>query len=721
MTTKRKEINPLDISFKEFMPGQIIQSGQFNDDMNDIEEKVNELIDDHNVVSKDLYTHIEDKNNPHNVDAHQTGTYYAEEIDEFIQDVKSGNLYDNAITNRVLDDDCVDNRNIIDGSITNSKLDSSIGSQIDISQNISITDRYTKEETDLLIQEKVGDGTYDKETIDEKLEQIQAGQILDKSISIHQLKDDVGRRLDISNNPDIINKYTREEVDLLIRNNALPRDWGSILEEDVDIPVEIPTREITLPVANHMKAGTFTVSKSSILDVDIQENVDARGEYNTVGERLDNFDSQIKDITNYNIKNEIDFNSNDISITINRLIPLLNSGDKLFIPRGKYYFNNTLDFENLKEGVQIIIDGELIRNGSFSPAIKINGNGFDFSLYKLLNNSSQSGIGVLIGGGNLCFEGNINIKRIENFDVGIELNPKSNQSRKGIQYNTLKGKLIVNCNKCIFLNLEDPKDGWINENTFYDFRLIGHDGLITNNVSCEDNMGYNNNKFYNIGFEQLTGNGINLKYCNGTSFVNCRMLEDIGGTYIKTDNTCFSNLFLFSHIIYENKLDLQGDGDRIIAGILDDNGTIISNGFIVSASKNKIHEISNETCQLITNDCTIRRHDKSLVINSATNPITITLPKEYNREGFRMAINVADYQNNIVFKDYNNNVVINNKINCAGIWEISYIFGAWECYRINYNIKQLPAQYTDANTLEEISTQFRLLLENMRTIGLMKY
>ena len=129
MITKRKEINPLDISFKEFMPGQIIQSTQFNDDMNDIEEKVNELIDDHNVVSKDLYTHIEDKDNPHNVDAHQTGTYYAEEIDEFIQDVKSGNLYDNAITNRVLDDDSVENRNIVDGSITNSKLDSSIGNQ----------------------------------------------------------------------------------------------------------------------------------------------------------------------------------------------------------------------------------------------------------------------------------------------------------------------------------------------------------------------------------------------------------------------------------------------------------------------------------------------------------------------------------------------------------------------------------------------------------------
>lgn len=355
MTTKRKEINPLDISFKEFMPGQIIQSIQFNDDMNDIEEKVNELIDDHNVVSKDLYTHIEDKDNPHNVDAHQTGTYYADEIDEFIQDVKSGNLYDNAITNRVLDDDCVDNRNIIDGSITYSKLDNSIGNQLDISQNISITDRYTKEETDLLIQEKVGDGTYDKETIDEKLEQIQAGQILDKSISIHQLKDDVGRRLDISNNPDIINKYTREEVDLLIRNNALPRDWGSILEEDVDIPVEIPTKEITLPVANHMKVNTCIVSESSILDVDIQENVDARGEFNTVGERLNSFDSQIKEIA-------IQITSNGIDDT-----------EQLKLAISKYN--------------QVMVIGELIISDSITmkKGVKLYGNNINTSRLKLLN------------------------------------------------------------------------------------------------------------------------------------------------------------------------------------------------------------------------------------------------------------------------------------------------------------------------------------------------
>ena len=282
MTIKRKEINSLDISFKEFMPGQIIQSVQFNDDMNDIEEKVNELIDDHNVVSKDLYTHIADKDNPHNVDAHQTGTYYAEEIDEFIQDVKSGNLYDNAITNRVLDDDSVVNRNIVDGSITYSKLDNSIGNQLDISQNISLTDRYTKEETDAIIKDKVGNGTYSKEDIDLKFQEYQSGQIVDKTISANKVTSDFGDYINISNNPVFKSFYSKSEVDMLIRKNGLPKDWGSITE-----PVDNDFENIGfLPVADIMTCGQFVTSKTPILDIEVKEVVDARNNYSTLNERL---------------------------------------------------------------------------------------------------------------------------------------------------------------------------------------------------------------------------------------------------------------------------------------------------------------------------------------------------------------------------------------------------------------------------------------------------
>ena len=102
MADNFKTISDLDISFKEFMPGQVIQSTQFNDDMKDIEEKVNEVIGQHNGVANTVVDHLNNKNNPHEVTAHQVGTYTTTEIDEFIKDIKHGHLYDKSITNSVL-------------------------------------------------------------------------------------------------------------------------------------------------------------------------------------------------------------------------------------------------------------------------------------------------------------------------------------------------------------------------------------------------------------------------------------------------------------------------------------------------------------------------------------------------------------------------------------------------------------------------------------------
>ena len=292
MATNSKQLKPLDIPFKEFMPGQVIQSVQFNDDMRDIEDTVNELVNEHNIVSTELSVHVDNLDNPHQVDAHQTGTYNATEIDEFFQDVRGGNLDDNAITNRVLDDDCVNTRNYIDNSITASKLDISVGNQIDISQNISIADKYTKDETDELIRSKVGEGTYSREELDVKFEQVQAGQIVENSIGVEKLKNNVGTMLDISNNASITNKYTKAEVNALILKNGLPKDWGDlspIVEDDGNIP-DIPENGAfnlsSLPICDIMVAGDFKATVDDILDLNIKEVVESRGGMPSLNDRV---------------------------------------------------------------------------------------------------------------------------------------------------------------------------------------------------------------------------------------------------------------------------------------------------------------------------------------------------------------------------------------------------------------------------------------------------
>ena len=237
MADNFKTISDLDISFKEFMPGQVIQSAQFNDDMKDIEEKVNEVIGQHNEVASTVVDHLNNKNNPHEVTAHQVGAYTVEEADELYDDLREGNFNDGAITNRVLGDGCVNNRVIEDRTITASKVEDGFGHQIDISENIEITDRYTKEEVNELVRSKVGEGAYTKEEIDQKFQEFQSGQIIDKTISADKVTSDFGDKVNISNNISILNRYTKDEVDMLISMNGLPRDWGDLSNESITLEI----------------------------------------------------------------------------------------------------------------------------------------------------------------------------------------------------------------------------------------------------------------------------------------------------------------------------------------------------------------------------------------------------------------------------------------------------------------------------------------------------
>lgn len=327
---------PLDIPFKEFMPGQIIQSVQFNDDMKDIEDKVNEIVDKHNLGINKLHDHLEDLNNPHNVTPHQVGTYTNEEIDEFVDDIKNGNLFDKSISNRVLDDECVDTRVIQDGSVTVSKVDPELGSQLNLENNISITSRYTKEETDAIIQEKVGDGTYSKEQIDAKFEEYQAGTIVDGTIDVSKLKYDVGTKLDISANPSITDRYTKAEVNNLIQKNGLPKDWGGLGETQIDTPI---TNYGHLPIADVMTADEFIAPLTTVLDIDVKENVDARGEYSSLGDRLNKSDEKQEEL------------SSQLEHNVNRLVTgkfpvkdkLKGASVYLPIPNGQPSFDEILE------------------------------------------------------------------------------------------------------------------------------------------------------------------------------------------------------------------------------------------------------------------------------------------------------------------------------------------------------------------------------------------
>lgn len=282
--------NNIDIPFKEFTAGQVIQSKQFNDDMKDIEDKINEIIVKYNFVLNNYKAHIVNYENPHQVTAHQAGAYTIQEVDSYIDYLKKGNFEDGVIVNRVLADNCIETRNIKDGNITISKVEENFGNQLNISSNIDVVNRYTKLETDELVKSKVGDGAYSKIEIDEKLRQIQVGELVDKAITASKLKDDVGQLIDISINASIVDRYTKLEVNQLIEENGLPRDWGSITEDDVNKDTIVYGQ---IPVANVMTCGEFKSAISSVLDIDVAEVLEGRGIYASLPARLNLIESNL--------------------------------------------------------------------------------------------------------------------------------------------------------------------------------------------------------------------------------------------------------------------------------------------------------------------------------------------------------------------------------------------------------------------------------------------
>lgn len=337
----------LDIPFKEFMAGQIIDPEQFNDDMLEIEDKVNEILGKHNSLNNSAKEHIANKDNPHETTAHQVGTYTGEEIDGFVNDMKNGGLNPKSIKNEVLADNCVDSRTIANHTITASKVDSLFGGQIDISNNTDITDRYTKTEVDSLIKEKVGEGAYSKEEIDLKFQEVQAGQIVDKTIGVDKLKDDVGTLLDISANKSITDRYTKEEIDVLIRENGLPRDLGS-LESDakqvqlrggttsghesfIGVPreVTIDTDLNTVRVHDGVTPGGHELSKKKDVDdavEQINENIEHMKENIGSSHNHDNLYSKL-DHTHEQYVEKLEGHNNARIIYKNNYYGLSNEGD----------------------------------------------------------------------------------------------------------------------------------------------------------------------------------------------------------------------------------------------------------------------------------------------------------------------------------------------------------------------------------------------------------
>ena len=208
-----------------------------------------------------------------------------------------------------------------------------------------------------------------------------------------------------------------------------------------------------------------------------------------------------------------------------------NSNKKLVMDSSTYLLASTIEID--EDGFNLECDGTLKITSNIT-LLKVKGRDINIKIAKLLS-TGRKGIGVYVLG-QTDFS-TININEILDFNIGMDLNT-SIDSTNGILYNHIYNSLII-ANKCIYLN---ANNGYINQNYFYIGEVAGNIG-IESEALTEYNDNYNGNVFYDVGFENLSGAGLNLNDMTKSTFENFRYYENSPASKYIILNNCKNNIF----------------------------------------------------------------------------------------------------------------------------------------------------------------------------------
>lgn len=297
-------------------------------------------------------------------------------------------------------------------------------------------------------------------------------------------------------------------------------------------------------------------------------------------------ESLIMPVYTYDISKLKSFDANDISLVFSELKAKMKEGESALLPYGKYTTLDTIDLSWLPNNTKVTLDGEITISKNNVPCVKLGGQFVNVKINALYG-ATRSETHLATGSGlyisELLAYSNVLINNIRFFENGIIF--KYEDDNKYSQYNRFVFSYLENVQRGIVLDGTDHK-GWVNENTFVGGRIKGGYGVIMQGGTVET-VGFDNNKFYNIGFEELYNDAINItgdSYAN--IFVNCRMIESITGYYIYDHSSRGGfNEYNFTSIIPYAKISLSNQVyKRVNAPISDNNSSVVGGGVFTSSS-----------------------------------------------------------------------------------------------------------------------------------------
>jgi hypothetical protein len=182
-------------------------------------------------------------------------------------------------------------------------------------------------------------------------------------------------------------------------------------------------------------------------------------------------------------------------------------------------------------------------------------------------------------------ESNIQVHRVSGFANGIRLTGSGRQSNGkwyGSQYNRVTfdtlhqnrvGILLTTGKVSDTPGLDDGKEGWVNENTITGGRITGEVGLASIRGKGQTDP-FNNNKFYNLGFEQLT-TSIDMQFAAFNMFMAPRFEQKFPARFSERSR---GNVFVVSLMFRDTIAATAGSETILLGNILTPTGSLSAIG-----------------------------------------------------------------------------------------------------------------------------------------------
>ena len=485
-----------------------------------------------------------------------------------------------------------------------------------------------------------------------------------------------------------------------------------------------------------LKTKTFVVDVSKTLSDDAIVSSDefgalevALGKVQDIDNRFAQTNAQLSEMKKnasnvINVKEHINFNTDDIGVAINDIICNCNEMDIIRLGSGVYNLKTPI---NINKRVNLELNGQIKYLGLDTEAIVLTQSCGNSEIFiHSLTGTRNTGIEIYN-----AYHVNLRVNIIDGFDTCLSLRPNKLNSNidEGVQYCKFVFDILNGNEDCILLHAGDSMLPWVNENTFVGGRIMGKRG-----IRCVKGLTqidpYNNNKFYNIGCEALTDTAVDLNFTKGNSFVNFRF-ENILGLWIKESSDSQYNRFDFSFPVINSKLELKGRQTYFDTYILDDDGQVISSKSILNmfnSANDSFHDkpwlngsnlgiqgISwcdiNEpmfdrfamfltdkngvqmripskelkTKRVINDDFIMDFLYRVMVIQSNERKVTITIPNKFKYDGATFKYSTNWCSMGIVFIDESGNIQFEHEPNILGTFECIYVtsYSKFNCIKVS--------------------------------------